>query len=288
MERGTRDLLGFLLIQVRTTSIVVHHNLLAGSAPSVFREPWRKSGGSNLAYDANGSRSNLWPKHLLSYYDLYGQLKTVQDSVNFRDYIKFGYNTAGQRVWKHYHYEEDTCTVPIGPLGLLEYQEFYLPLPYGLAWRWILGAQPPPSVPCWKGYDEWTYYLRGKDGKVLAEYESLDTNSQGFGPFPKRQYIYAGNQRIAMLDESGVYFYLNDHLGSARIVTDMVATVKDRYVYSAFGSAESGQITSTNQAYRYTGKPLDEELNLGLYYYGARYYDAVIGRFTSVDPLRGH
>ena len=44
--------------------------------------------------------------------------------------------------------------------------------------------------------------------------------------------------------------------------------VKDKYVYSAFGDAESRQSTSTNQAYRYTGKPLDEELNLDLYYYG--------------------
>jgi RHS repeat-associated protein len=34
--------------------------------------------------------------------------------------------------------------------------------------------------------------------------------------------------------------------------------------------------------YRYTGKERDEES--GLYYYGARYYAAWLGRWTSVDP----
>jgi len=41
------------------------------------------------------------------------------------------------------------------------------------------------------------------------------------------------------------------------------------------------------QAYRYTGKPLDEEFDLDWYYYGARYYDPSIGRFPSMDPLHG-
>ena len=38
------------------------------------------------------------------------------------------------------------------------------------------------------------------------------------------------------------------------------------------------------EKYTYNGKELDET---GLYYYGARYYDPVIGRFISRDPLTG-
>jgi RHS repeat-associated protein len=36
---------------------------------------------------------------------------------------------------------------------------------------------------------------------------------------------------------------------------------------------------------RFTGKELDKESHIGLYYFGARYYDPSIGRFISVDPL---
>ncbi|MBK7636794.1 MAG: RHS repeat-associated core domain-containing protein [Saprospiraceae bacterium] len=37
--------------------------------------------------------------------------------------------------------------------------------------------------------------------------------------------------------------------------------------------------------YRYNGKEMIEEMDLNLAGYGARYYDAVIGRFINVDPL---
>jgi RHS repeat-associated protein len=43
----------------------------------------------------------------------------------------------------------------------------------------------------------------------------------------------------------------------------------------------------TEPQYRYTGKPLDEEFDLNLHYYGARYVSAPYGRFTQIDPLRG-
>ncbi len=39
------------------------------------------------------------------------------------------------------------------------------------------------------------------------------------------------------------------------------------------------------KADKYSGKELDEESGLDWYYFGARYYDPVIGRWLSVDPL---
>ena len=52
-------------------------------------------------------------------------------------------------------------------------------------------------------------------------------------------------------------------------------------------SAQFGEQTSTNQAYKYTGKPFDDEGGFDLYYYEARYYDRAGQRFISVDPLAG-
>jgi len=44
------------------------------------------------------------------------------------------------------------------------------------------------------------------------------------------------------------------------------------------------QVGSENQ-YEYNGKELNEDFGLNLYDYGARWYDAAVGRFLSVDPL---
>lgn len=86
--------------------------------------------------------------------------------------------------------------------------------------------------------------------------------------------------------QNKLHFYLADHLGSTRVVIDSAGVVKDRYRYLAFGAPETGQTIATNQPNRYTGKPYDEEANLKLYYYGARYYDPALGGFTQVDPLK--
>ena len=124
-----------------------------------------------------------------------------------------------------------------------------------------------------------TYYLVVQ-GKVLAEYSSLT------GP-PTFTYIYAGNQRIAMRNLSNrLFYYLNDHLGSARVLLDSAGLIYDHYRYRAFGEPGTS-VVNTGQPNRYTGKPYDVDGGLNLYYYGARYYDASVLRFTQIDPSRG-
>jgi RHS repeat-associated protein len=57
--------------------------------------------------------------------------------------------------------------------------------------------------------------------------------------------------------------------------------------YYPFGEtsfrAASGVFDGSASRYRYNGKERDEET--GLYYYGARYYAAWLGRWTSADPI---
>jgi len=68
-----------------------------------------------------------------------------------------------------------------------------------------------------------------------------------------------------------------------RVVIDSIGTVMDKYKYLAFGSMENGSTSSTGQDVKYTGKEWDGESGVSLYYYGARYYDPTLGRFTSAE-----
>ena len=76
-------------------------------------------------------------------------------------------------------------------------------------------------------------------------------------------------------------YYLKDHLGSTRVVVDEDGDVVESYDYFPFGLASRTSGGST--IYKFTEKELDNETDF--YYFGARYYDAEVGRFTSVDPL---
>ncbi|WP_409416738.1 RHS repeat-associated core domain-containing protein [Flavobacterium sp. PS2] len=58
--------------------------------------------------------------------------------------------------------------------------------------------------------------------------------------------------------------------------------------YSPFGLKHQGYNTLNLQPgykYKYNGKELQDELGLGFYDYGARNYDAAIGRWMNIDPL---
>jgi RHS repeat-associated protein len=98
----------------------------------------------------------------------------------------------------------------------------------------------------------------------------------------KRTYYYAGGQRVAMRSESSTLnFLLGDHLGSTSLTTDSSGgrTAELRY-YPWGGSRYAYQTTPTT--YRFTGQ---REAEIGLYYYGARFYDPALGRFISPDTM---
>jgi RHS repeat-associated protein len=65
-------------------------------------------------------------------------------------------------------------------------------------------------------------------------------------------------------------------------ITDASGNIVQRYSYEAFGQLTASDPTFDN-FYTYTGREYDKET--GLYYYRARYYDAMEGRFLSKDPI---
>lgn len=92
-------------------------------------------------------------------------------------------------------------------------------------------------------------------------------NETGYVSFPDKKY----------------HFYLKDHQGNTRVVADKDGIVEETNSYYPFG----GMFTSTVnvQPYKYNGKELDQRNGLNWYDYGARHYDAAIGRWHVVDPM---
>ena len=84
------------------------------------------------------------------------------------------------------------------------------------------------------------------------------------------------------LSDSKYHYYLKDHQGNNRVVISQSGTVEETNHYYPFGGAFAS--TSNVQPYKYNGKELDSKKGLNWYDYGARHYDAALGRFETVDP----
>ena len=103
--------------------------------------------------------------------------------------------------------------------------------------------------------------------------------------------IYENGSLKLLLTETGYvsfpdkkfHFYLKDHQGNVCVVADKDGKLEETNDYYPFGGTFT---TSTSvQPYKYNGKELDRVSGLNLYDYGARYYDATIGRWCMVDSL---
>ncbi len=82
-----------------------------------------------------------------------------------------------------------------------------------------------------------------------------------------------------------IRYQFGNHLGSASLELDEQAQIISYEEYAPYGSTSYQAVrsqTETPKRYRYTGKERDGES--GLYYHGARYYAAWVGRWASADP----
>lgn len=111
--------------------------------------------------------------------------------------------------------------------------------------------------------------------------------------------VYHEDGRAIKTSTGWLYeYWLKDHLGNTRVTfadsnNDGLLTGQERRSrtdYYSFGmewynaQTLSDTISPVNR-YRYNGKEFLKDLDMKLLDYGARWYDPVVGRFLSVDPL---
>jgi RHS repeat-associated protein len=98
-------------------------------------------------------------------------------------------------------------------------------------------------------------------------------------------YIYGPTGRIAkrttVNQESNIFYYHTDHLGSTRLVTDENKNIVSASTYHPFGDPDTEE---GEEPHLFTGKEKD---TTGLYYYGARHYDPRISTFITRDQECG-
>jgi RHS repeat-associated protein len=88
-----------------------------------------------------------------------------------------------------------------------------------------------------------------------------------------------------------VFLELMDHLGSTAIVVDReTSELVEQSTYQGYGAAETDyraeRWKSFREDYRFTGK--EEDVEVGLQYFGKRYLAPDLGRWVSADPLTIH
>lgn len=84
---------------------------------------------------------------------------------------------------------------------------------------------------------------------------------------------------VSALGHSAVTFVHTDHLGSVVAESNSGGTITKRFHYKPFGETIEAQQDDVG----YTGHKHD--VDIGLTYMQARYYDPVLGRFLSNDPV---
>ena len=115
------------------------------------------------------------------------------------------------------------------------------------------------------------YLLDG--GNVVAEAQNGDVTAT---------YLRGANLLSTDNGTSTSYYLFNAH-GDVTGLTNGAQTVTKSYDYDAFGNEKEPSATDDNP-FRYCGEYFDKET--GTYYLRARYYDPVVGRFTSQDSVR--
>ena len=130
----------------------------------------------------------------------------------------------------------------------------------------------------------YTYAADGAKLKTVHKIGGTTTTTDYCGNM-----IYENGVQKLLLTEEGYvtlsdgkyHYYLKDHQGNNRVVINQSGTVEEANHYYPFGGvfASSGNV----QPYKYNGKEYDGKKGLNWYDYGARHYDAALGRFTTND-----
>ena len=206
----------------------------------------------NLTYTLNGN-----------------QLSSVTDAVSTAAY---GINTAFSGTSSGYAYDKNGNLTKDSGKGISSITYNVLNLPQ------VITFTDGSTI-------TYTYTADGTKLRVVHVISGTTTQTDYCG-----NVIYESGAQKYLLNEVGYYnlassvycYYLKDHQGNNRVVINSAGTVKETNHYYPFRGLFAG---TSIQPFKYNGKELDTKNGLNWYDYGARHYDATLGRWHVADPL---
>lgn len=132
------------------------------------------------------------------------------------------------------------------------------------------------------GTQTWTVY------NAQNPYADFARGGSG-GTVLTERYLYGpgANAILARTSSGGsTAWYLTDNAGSVRDIASIgisSVTVLDHIVYDSFGNVTSESSPSSGDRFKFQSMQYDT--TVGLYYDNARWYNPVIGKFVSLDPI---
>ncbi len=134
-----------------------------------------------------------------------------------------------------------------------------------------------------------TYHVYDGGWQVLAD---LDTDGQ-----PLRSYTWGPGidnllaMTVFLPDSANTYYALTDHLGTVHALVDATGAIAESYEFDAWGNlltvrdSSSAIIPQSALGNRHLFQGRKYSWASGLYYFRARWYDPVTGRWLSNDPI---
>ncbi len=217
-------------------------------------------GATDTAYVPNSANQLIQGRKLAYAYDNFGNqtTKTDPDATDKSWVQTWDYNSRLVKVEKIKGAERRTVTFTYDPFGRR------------------IGKQMTTVIDGSTKTRNWSYLYDGDS--VAVEFCTDENNTT------TKTYYTQGpgiDEHLAVERGGQLYYYHADGLGSIAAITDAAHTVIQSYEYDSYGMVTPA--TSFRNSYVYTGREWDKET--GLYYYRARYYDPIEGRFISKDPI---
>ena len=237
----------------RTLAYDAKDRLVSASAPGLW-------GQALFAYDAldNLQSADQGGRQYRYQYDTAQRLARITDAFGSTQW-SYSYNASGDRIGKNAQaYSFDAAHRLSAVNGIASYV-------YDGRGRRVKQTRTNGTV-------EISVY--NSAGQRLYRKQGSTTN----------RYLYLGNTLLAeQKTENGVarpdsYFH-TDALGSPVASTDAAGRVIERTDYAPYGEALNRSVDGPG----YTGHVMDADT--GLVYAQQRYYDPLIGRFLSIDPV---